>query len=273
VSLQLPRRRASVGALSMLIVKANCPHCGAPLSLVAGQQHVICAYCDVSSLVQTGQVAPGSPAAAPRLTAESVSPEDVRRIKQLIFEGKRPEAVALYAKAARVAPADAEVAVTQLFVPELLGLYRYMPINAVGCSIAVLLIAGSTGAAVLGVMNRDAGGGYLVLAIAGALLALLLVRWLLPKVKSGFVCAFGARGQARVVKRVVVHTFKEGHLAALLLFEVHPAAGGAPFYDEEAMLVRAESLHKLTPGNVVRVRYDEPGRKRVFPDSPIEVVG
>jgi LSD1 subclass zinc finger protein len=255
----------------MLIVKANCPHCGAPLSLVTGQQHVICAYCDVSSLVQSGQVASGTPE-APKLTAESVSPEEVRRIKQLIFEGKRPEAVAVYANAARVTPAEAEVAVTQLFVPELLGLYRYMPINAVGCSVALLLIAGGGAAAVLGVRNGDAGGGYWVLALAGALLAVLVVRWLVPKVKSGWVCSFGARGQARVIRRVVVHTFKQGHLAALLLFEVQPAAGGAPFYDEEAMLLRAESLDKLSPGRVVRVRYDEPGRKRVFPETPIEVI-
>jgi LSD1 subclass zinc finger protein len=257
----------------MLIVKASCPHCGAPLSLVTGQQHVICAYCDVSSLVQSGQVQQGLPEAAPTLSAENVSPEDVRRIKQLIFEGKRPQAVALYANAARVTSAVAEVAVTQLFVPELLGLYRYMPINAVGCSVALLLIAGGAAAAVVGAMNRDAGAGYVALAIGGALLAVLVLRWLLPKARSGWVSSFGARGQARVIKRVVVHTFKQGHLAVLLLFEVHPAEGGGSFYDEEAMLVRAESLDKLAPGNVVRVRYDEPGRKRVFPVSPIEVVG
>jgi hypothetical protein len=207
------------------------------------------------------------------LSSESVSVEDIRRVKQLIFEGKRAEAVQHYARTAGVAAAEAELAVTRLFVPELFGLYRDMPINGVALVIALALILGAAAGATFGVVNAGEGAGYVVLAVVSALLCLLFARWLFPKLHSALVCRFGNRGRARVVKRSVVHTFKQGHVAALLLFEVHPAGGGPSFFDEEPMLVRAESLGKLEPGNVVMVRYDEPRRRRVFPESPITVVG
>jgi hypothetical protein len=58
----------------------------------------------------------------------------------------------------------------------------------------------------------------------------------------------------------------------LVLFEVHPEGGGPPFLDEETLLVGAPALEKLSAGNWVRVRYDEPGRERVFPTRPVEVI-
>lgn len=258
----------------MLIVKATCTNCGAPLSLADGQRHVICAYCDVSLMVDLG-ARPGESAVSPSvsLSSESVSADEIRHVKQLIFQGKRAEAVQHYARTAGVASAEAELAVTHLLVPELFRLYRDMPINGVGLVVVTALIVGAAGGATFGVMNASEGAVYVVLAVVGALLCLLFVRWLIPKLNSALVCRFGARGRARVVKRSAVHTFKQGHVAALLLFEVHPAGSGPSFFDEEPILVRAESLAKLDPGNVVLVRYDEPRRRRVFPESPITVVG
>ena len=55
---------------------------------------------------------------------------------------------------------------------------------------------------------------------------------------------------------------------AIVLFEVYPADGGAPFVDEEAFLLRKESVEKLAPGNVIPVRFVR-ARTRVFPASPI----
>jgi len=258
----------------MLIVKATCPNCGAPLSLTDGQRYVICAYCDLSLLVDLGpRTNPTTPAEPVNLSAAGASADDIRRVKQLIFEGKRPEAVRHYAAAASLSLADAEAAVSSLIVPELLALYRQMPLNAVGFLSLSLLIFAAAGGAAFGCINGAEGFGYVVLALVCGLLVALLVRTLAPKALSTLVDAFGTRGQARVVKRVTVHTFPQGHHAVLLLFEVRPADGGAPFFDEEPLLVRAESWEKLAPGNVVWVRYDEPKRRRVFPESPVQVVG
>lgn len=257
----------------MLIVRATCPNCGAPLSLVDGQRYVICAYCDLSLLVDLGTPAsPTTPTGPVQLSSAGVSTDDIRRVKQLIFEGKRPEAVRHYAAAASVSLAEAEAAVSALIVPELLVLYRQMPLNAVGFSILSLLIFAAAGGAAFGTLNSTEGLGYTALALVCGLLVVLLVRALAPKALSTLVASFGTRAQARVVKRIAVHTFPAGHLAALLLFEVRPADGGAPFFDEEPLLVRPESWEKLAPGNVVWVRYDEPKRRRVFAESPVQVV-
>ena len=41
---------------------------------------------------------------------------------------------------------------------------------------------------------------------------------------------------------------------------------------EKILLAHCEA-DDVQPGNVVMVRYDEPRRRRVFPESPITVVG
>jgi LSD1 subclass zinc finger protein len=259
----------------MLIVKATCPHCGAPLSLSDGQRHVICAYCDHSSLVdhrpRPDVAAANRSSASVGLSPEAASPDDIRRIKRLIFEGRRAEAVSHYAKVTGLSDAEAEAAVSALMVPELSVIYRQLPLAAIGFVISALVTAAFAGGAAYGVANASEGVGFVVLAGGCAGLLVLFVRSLIPKLVSSWVSSFGARGRARVVKRTVIHTFDAGHMATLLLFEVQPAGGGAPFFDEEALLVRPESFDKLAPGNVVWARYDEPNRRRVFPLSPIQV--
>lgn len=257
----------------MLIVKATCPHCGAPLSLRDGQRHVICAYCDHSLLVdQRPLPAVAAANASVGLSPEAASPDDIRRVKELIFEGRRAEAVSHYAKITGLTESEAEAAVSALMVPELSVIYRQLPLAAMGFVISALVISAFAAGAAYGVVNAGEGVGFVALAFGCLGLLGLFVRSLIPKVVSAWVSSFGARGRARVVKRTVIHTFDAGHMATLLLFEVQPAGGGAPFFDEEALLVRPESFDKLAPGSVVWARYDEPNRRRVFPLSPIQVV-
>lgn len=73
---------------------------------------------------------------------------------------------------------------------------------------------------------------------------------------------------ADAVSHVQGSTVRDGVLL-LIVFEVTPSEGGAPFLDEEVLPMRPESAEKLIPGNVVRARY---GRGRVFPTSPVTVV-
>lgn len=256
----------------MLLVKAVCPNCGAPLGLRDGQTHVICAYCDLSLRVESA--APGAAnATGPSLTSEQVSPEDIRRVKELVLDGKRADAIALYSKVANLSPGEAEQAVEQLFIPELFKILRRMPINALGCSIALLLIAGAAAGLTWAVLNLADDPGNALLAIVCALALFFFVRWLVPKALSALVARFGAKGRARVHKRSVIKGYARGGSVVLVLFEVQPEAGGATFYDEEALLVLDASLPKLEPGNVIAVRYDEPRRTRVFPVTPIQVLG
>ncbi len=85
---------------------------------------------------------------------------------------------------------------------------------------------------------------------------------------------FGAEGRARFVKVAVLKVdYVKGGTLVLALVDVTPAAGGASFRDEEAWLVRSESMPKVAVGNIIRVRFDRGKDPRVFPISPIEVVG
>jgi hypothetical protein len=257
----------------MIIARASCPHCAAPLALADGQRHALCGYCDASLQIAT---APGQDASAPAVTRRpDVPPAEVDRVKQLVLDGKRTEAIAHYGRVAGLAPAEATAAVDQLMWPAIGQMIRHMPLNAFGFALYGVLIGGFGAAAAWAITRGLAGAWWAwLIAAPAALLAARSLAAFAPKARSAWVAARGARGRARVVKRVVVRpTFVRGGSIVVVAFSVEPEAGGAPFLDEEVLLLRDESIPKLDPGNVVPVRYDEPGRRRVFPISPIEVVG
>jgi uncharacterized Zn finger protein (UPF0148 family) len=257
----------------MLIVKATCPNCGAPLGLGDGQQRVLCRYCNQSLRVEAP--AAGAPVTETRLAKDAVAREDVDRVIQLVLDGERDGAIQHYARVAGLPPAEAEKAVDQLLQPSMGRLTRQLPINWFGFLLTFVVVGACAGGAFWSA--RAALDGSPAFWVLSALLSLGAVRqifWFVPKAISTFVDAFGAEGQARVLKRAILRPqFVKGGSVVLLALEVHPAKGGAPFVDEETLLVRDESIGKLEPGNVIPVRYDEPARKRVFPVSPIEVAG
>lgn len=258
----------------MRIARADCPGCGAPLAVHEGQRHVICAYCDSSLRIELP--APGGPQVAVRLSDEQVPAAEIERVKQLVLDGRRGDAIAHYAAVAGLPVREAEQAVDLLIVPELGRLLRRAPVDLFYSFVLTLVIGGVTGFGVRwGVLGTLAGDlpGPAVVAAVSALLLVLHLRWLIPKLVSTYVARRGAPGHARVVKRTLLRPdYVKGGSAVLLLLEVRPATGDPAFLAEEALLVRTTSLDKLLPGNVFRVRYAEPARDRVFPVSPIEVV-
>lgn len=77
-------------AMTALAQMVTCPHCGAPLSLEAAREHVICIFCNTSLLVTRRAPAPPlgphAPAGAPvvpvaQLSAEAVPREEIERVK------------------------------------------------------------------------------------------------------------------------------------------------------------------------------------------------
>lgn len=260
----------------MLVVKkVTCPTCGAPLRLSPGQRHVICIYCDSSLFVQ--EIAPASDQCAPgvALTAEAVSKEDVARIKALVLAGRRDDAVALYEKAAGVPRAEAMKAVYELMIPTVWAQMRRMPLNAFGFLLYFVLIGASGALAVWAFVAGLASPVFFVLAALAGLVCLRFVASFGVKLASTYVASLGLPGRGRVLKRALIDAGpgdrpRDG-VTAIVLFEVTPADGSAPFVDEESFLLRAASLDKLAPGNVVPVRFDR-ARTRVFPVSPIQVL-
>ena len=261
----------------MEVVGPKCPHCNAPLQMAAGQRLVLCGYCD-SSLHIDPKPAPageaGAAAAPVALVRDTIDAAEVNRIKQLVLDGRRPEAISHYAKIAGVTAPEAEEAVNNLLLPTLMQLIRQLPLNWFGF-LLTFVIAGGFGVLAYFCVSWALAGRYWLWAVAAvaAFLAWKQLGWFLPKLRSTWVSAFGALGRARVLRSAVLRTgFRRGGTVVLVAFEVTPQGGGASFVDEEVLLLLDTSVPKVDPGNIIAVRFDEPGRRRVFPVTPINVL-
>lgn len=261
----------------LVVTDLTCPGCGAPLRISDGQRRAICAYCNASVLVSAPAAAQAGPRAGgaapgPTLQRDGVQPADVEQIKALVVAGKRDEAVALYQRVAGVDRPAAEQAVDQLSVISLFRMTRRSPLNAFGFLLYTSLIALGGGLVAWGVLRVLDAPAYALMIVAGAFIAVWHLRQLGPKLLSTLVIRSGATGRGRVLRAAVLtERFAGDGVLKLVLFEVQPEAGGAPFVDEEVLALHPTSATLLEPGNVVPVRFD--GRRtRVFPISPITVV-
>jgi hypothetical protein len=240
--------------------------------MAGGQAHAICAYCNRSLRVDAP--AGGGDAVASTLAPDDMPPEEVERVKQLVLDGKRDEAIDHYARLSRLLRADAARVVDQVALPAVQRLMRELPINAFGFVLTLVIAGGGVALAAWSASRAlDASPGFWLLAALASYVAFLQIRWFLPKLSSTFVDAFGATGRARVMNcKVLRPDIVQGGTLVLIAFSVEPSDGSASFVVEEALMLADASLPKLAAGNVVRVRFDG-HRRRVFPVTPIEVDG
>jgi hypothetical protein len=254
--------------MSLLLSMATCPNCGAPLSVEAGRRNVICIFCNTSLSVER----PAAGAVAPQLKAQAVSKDVIEHIKQLLVDGRRDEAIAHYARAASVPLEEATRAVDNLYLSAYWKLTRHLPINAFGFALYAVLIFGGAGLAAWAATQALDSPAYWALVAVGGLFALFRLVSFLRHLSSTLVSSFGALGRGRVVRRSVVREIKEQDgFFIVVLFEVAPDAGGPTFFDQETLFVGPASFEKLSPGNVVRVRFGG-ARRLVFPVSPVTVL-
>lgn len=249
----------------------TCPNCGAPLPLEAAQRLALCAYCNTSVRVVADPSAPGPT----RLAADNVPRPIVEQVKQLVIAGRHDEAVALYAQHAGVPPAEAEAAMKQLITPLLFRLSSRMPLRIGAIPIFLAIIAAAAAGAAWAVLQAiEDNPAFALLALLCAAVAVWHIHFIAPKVVSTIVDRFGAEGHARIARVAVLRRdHVKGGTLVLVLMDVTPASGEAPFRDEEVLLLRNESVPKIEVGNIIRVRFDRGRDRRVFPFSPIEVVG
>jgi hypothetical protein len=241
---------------------ATCPGCGAPHDV--DPLRVICIYCNTSLRVER--------AAGVTLSAQPVRKEDIERVKQLLVDGKRQDAILLYMQIASVPREEAERAIADMVVSSFFELTARLPINAFGFLLYAARIFGGLGIAGWATTRAIDAPAWFVLVVLALGFAALSVVGFLRHLKSTLVNSFGAFGRARVLRRAVLRSEekKDEYLIAVM-FEVAPEDGSAPFRDQENLFVGGVSLQKLVPGNVVRVRFDR-ARTLVFPVSPVTVL-
>jgi hypothetical protein len=255
----------------MEAVGCECPHCGAPLDVGKDGAVVLCLYCRGTCRLVVDPSRPDAPLSAEK---RDVPKESADEIIRMVLDGKRQEAVALYASVAAVDAKDAEQAVDALVTSLVLKLTRHLPI-AWGAIPIQLVILGAMAAGGVWAGQRAARGTIALGALAVLLLALFFfgLRSLWRHTWSRLVAGFGPTGRAKVVRTSIIRReYRPGGTLLVVQWEVRPSDGSVPFSDDETMLVRNESVPKLDPGNVIAVRFD---RKRalVFPSSPILVLG
>ncbi len=255
--------------MSALVSMARCPNCGAPLPSKPGLRYAICIFYNSS----VSLMASSEPGATPQFVAQSVSKEDIEKVKQLLVDGKRAEAVDLYARAAAVSHADAELAVDGVFLSVYRELTRHLPINGFGVLLYMAIMVGAgLGVSAWGASGLPENPAYAVWLGLGAVFAIWRIVAFSRHLRATLSSTFGAMGRGRVVRESVVREFKDqqGYFI-VVVFEVTPDDGTAPFVDQETLFVGPEALGKLAPGNAVRVRFDG-ARGRVFPISPVTVI-
>ncbi len=250
----------------------NCPNCGGPLTIGPRSRYTVCLYCNSSIRLEAGEGQGESEAFIP--VVQDVSHEIGEKVKQLILDGKRAEAIQYYSEQTGMSRAEAEAAVNQLTVPLVYRLTRQVTISwwaVIVFPLALLPLAGGLGWS-LGQMLAGEWG-FVFLALPLAAFTWLHLNWTAPKLVSTWVAARGAAGRARVLKTAVIRPeFRPGGTLISVLLEIQPAQGGEPFRDEETWLVKNESLPKVVAGNLLAVRYEALSRDRVFPLSPITVL-
>lgn len=251
----------------------NCPNCGAPLTVGPQQTLSICTYCNTSVRISRNESAHSS--APQTLTVQTVSEDIVAKVKQLLLDGRQPEAVRVYREGANVSPQEAEEAVNKLYQTIAFGILGGQPLALFGWLYMGLSVAIGIVGALWGLQLISGGStlfGVAVMALALGFAALNL--WVFGRaIPASLLALFGRPAEAAVLKvsRIgELKTRRQGHLARLWL-EVRPREGAA-YRVEINGAVSPESFAKLHPGAVIAVRCDRNDPMRVIPEMPLRVV-
>jgi hypothetical protein len=251
----------------MSIESLNCPQCGAPLNLKAGQTLAACGYCNSSLRISpaAGMLA-GAPPVVSRAT--EIDPAVVDEVKQRLVLGLTTDAVEYYAKKARVSEEDARVAVAAM--KETIG---YAPPLS---NLGILMFVGTVFISLLGVF----GGIWLIAGDLGLFGLILILAALAFAVLNGLALSRGLpayllerRGtaaKAKILKMWLINTMMVPGTAGKvklvrMLLDVAPPQGTA-FQAEANCMVKESSEPNFSVGCTIEVKFDV--RKRVVVTGP-----
>ena len=233
----------------------NCPNCGAPLHMAPGQSLVLCAYC--ASNVRVSAVSD----ARAEATAESVLPPDIAaQVKQLLFDGQRQAAIALYTQETHVSAADAEQAIQAFGSQVVLDIIQAQQLDGLGVMLillCLLLLLASLGAWFAGLLPPPVA---VVLALAAIFLMLPFRRAARTTLRF-----FGARSAPATVVKVAPIAVARGVHTYRILLEVRPADASS-FRTEMNLPVREQNVSKMQPGLQMQVKYLPGDTRRVVFD-------
>jgi hypothetical protein len=239
----------------------NCPNCAGPLQLKAGQSRTLCIYCGSVIYVAANT-------STPEVTSEL--PADVHtQLKQLLIEGRRPEAVSFYRDRTGASEAEAQETLNNLGQSLTRRALFEQPVSNGGLLLFIAVDGLSLAAMGWGLLN----GNWIVVAIALAIF-LFETATFSKAIYMRFLEEFGTAGEATIRKVVKLGELKlrgepDPIQMVRLWLEVHPPDLPA-FQAEKTVAMRVQSFEKIKPGLVIAVKYNRNGQ--VFPSTPMKII-
>lgn len=139
----------------------NCPNCGAPLQAREHQTVALCVYCGSSIKVDVGGAAPQP------IEQRELTPEILGQVNQLLLDGRRVEAVALYRQQSGVTEAEAREAIGNLAAQLTRRTLLRQPITNLGIGMFLAFTVIGLGALAWGLSHNSwlvvlLGAGWLI---------------------------------------------------------------------------------------------------------------
>lgn len=235
----------------------ECPNCGAPLTAGPVQALAICLYCGSTIRIDP---AVAKPQIEDRI--DPLPPDTMDRVRRLLAEGRRAEAVDVYRKATpSTDQAEAEQAIDSLATELAATIVAEQQLSRRGLAVVGLAGVLLVGAVAAGTTRALPWWTVALVVFVALALALPLARGLRATLRSrGSVTA-----PARVLKSVLV-----GEVADILTFrlylEVLPP-GEPPFRAQTNLVMRRHDRHRLRETTRIRVRYRPEAREWVLYDG------
>lgn len=236
-----------------MIEALECPTCGGPVRVRAAETLTICLYCN--GALKIARVESGD---AHVEVDSTISGETIDRIKELVIQGKRPEAVTVYRDAAKCDQAAAEAAIETYVASAVTTTIFSATLNTFG----MFLYLGAIALVVSGIVFWVRGvlpGIVCVIQIAlGSINLLVLTKGALKTVR--YLAA--TRGEAVILRHALIG--KNGDVSSFLMLLEVTGPSGAKFVTEVAFPASKTGAAKIKVGRRFRVKY--------FPGDPTSVV-
>jgi uncharacterized Zn finger protein (UPF0148 family) len=227
----------------------NCPNCGAPLHIHAGQNLTLCLYCDTTTSITYSEEGKAS------LEQQgTLKPEDAQQIKALLLDGKREQAVDAYQRATHVSATEAQKAIDALARDAAFKVIFSQRLNPTG----ILMLCGYMALLTLSIwagINEIISATILWIAIV----LILFLSWPLLRGLWTTLRYLGSRsGVATVLKYAQIGKAGSAH-AFRLLVNIHTEDQPA-FQTEMSLAVGEKRISKLQNGMRFNVKYlsDQP---------------
>lgn len=234
--------------MKTIIESLDCPNCGAPLDIKQGQEITICMYCNSS--VRITALGDGS---EKNVLQTEVKPEIINKIKQLLLEVKKNEAIEMYINETSLSREEAEKAVNIIHAGITNRVILERPLSFAGLIYTILFILLLIGSFYTGtILNIDSAIIKILswIVFAFSLLTLLAtIRTFITTIKF-ISCKWT---DARVLKFAKIGETKKIDIYRVLI-EILPDKA-ASFQAQTNLPVRKINASLLVTGIILKVKY------------------